>query len=164
MKLSTIVKMKKVITEIKHKFNCDAYLYFDKIEEDYSIALSDVDLYWTDDFRKYAAETLESFENEEVTIINLPEKIIKESILDNFLIGIFDKLFVTYQSISKVQTKLIEFGMQEKEQVNQKNLIVNVNTQILVKESNSKLIPTIGNGFEEHTAAINNIEPFNMAA
>jgi hypothetical protein len=164
MKLSTILKMKEVISEIKHKFNADAYLYFDKIEEDYSIALSDVDLYWADDFRKYAVEVLENFGNEEVTIINLPEKILRESNLDNILIKTFDKLFVTYKSNRLVQSKFIEIAIQEKAEAKHQHQLVNVKTQISIKENAPKLYPTFGNVLGQHTATINNIESFNMAA
>ena len=68
-----------IIKEIKQKFNGDAYLYYDEIDRELSIALSDIDLYWNDEFRKYISIVLDSFGSDTITIINLPEKFIHSS-------------------------------------------------------------------------------------
>ncbi len=162
MKLSTILKMRDVIQEIKEKFKGNAYLYYDEVEKDFSIALSDVDLYWNDNFRGYAAKILDSFESDGVTIINLPEKIIMDSIsnVNDILIKSFENVFVAYKESESMQSNLESYALQTTEKISQ---ITSIYSMISSKQNVSKTILFDQDAYDI-PRSINNIEPYIMAA
>ncbi|HMV41680.1 MAG TPA: hypothetical protein PK079_23440 [Leptospiraceae bacterium] len=74
MKLTTLYSMFLVIKEIEAKFNTSAFIYYDDSDKDYSIAISNVDLYLSNLFREYVSNVAKK---SNITVISLPRTLLE---------------------------------------------------------------------------------------
>lgn len=69
----------EIIDNIQKAFNIKAYLYYDRHEKDYSIAITDIELYVNDNFRNFIENFGKELEPFGIYFVCFSEHIIKSS-------------------------------------------------------------------------------------